>query len=466
MPPKVIKFPRTAHLLDTGGTATTVDDLVVADVERIWHTLVCNPFRPAIVEEKVDGANLGIRIIDGEILVQNRSHYISSAEHPQFHRIQPWIEEHRSTLEGILGSENLILYGEWCVARHSILYDRLPDIFVAYDLYDIDVGRFYSRCRFHHAMKGSEISVVPTIGVLPTLSGDKLHHDFKSKDKPIKKKGQQTKKDQSDLVNIIVGLLDSPSELRHEGTIEGVVIRQDERDWMLQRYKVVRPDFVRGCQGQHWTRKPIEKQIVDYGFTHEYLKKNFVFADDYIPGRIESPLSKTNTLDPKVLKSRRRRMPRCIMLMGLPASGKSSFARALARVDDTLSTFIASQDDLGRKECVRTAGRANSKTRVIVDRCNLAEANRTEYWEYLHRPAPSDITLVYFAASANTCVARANRRLGHPTLAVGKGQVIWQLEKRLEVPTEQERNRFGQIYTIRTWEESEDLLREWGVEYP
>mmetsp|Transcript_53454 Transcript_53454/g.130135 ORF Transcript_53454/g.130135 Transcript_53454/m.130135 type:complete len:467 (-) Transcript_53454:1320-2720(-) len=465
MPPKVVKFPRTAHLFDTGGTATTVDDLIVADVERICHTLACNPFKPTIVEEKVDGANLGIRIIDGEILVQNRSHYISSAEHPQFHRIQPWIEEHRSTLQGILGSENLILYGEWCVARHSILYDRLPDIFVAFDLYDIEVGRFYSRCRFHHALSGSEIPVVPTLGVLPTLPGDKLHHDGTSKTRPGNKKGQQTKKGHSDLVNIILGLLEKSSEFRHEGTVEGVVVRQDERDWMLQRYKVVRPDFVRGCQGQHWTRRPIEKQIVDYGFTHEYLEKSLVFADEYIPGRIQSPPAKQNLLDPKVMKARRRRMPHCIMLMGLPASGKSSFARALARADDSLSTLIASQDDLGRKECVRMAGRANSKTRVIVDRCNLTESNRTEFWEYLHRPGKRDVALVYFASSAKTCVARANRRLGHPTLAVGKGQVIWQLEQRLELPTEQERNRFGQIYTIRTWEESEDLLRGWGVEY-
>jgi hypothetical protein len=28
-----------------------------------------------------------------------------------------------------------ILFGEWCATRHSLSYDKLPDWFIAYDLY-------------------------------------------------------------------------------------------------------------------------------------------------------------------------------------------------------------------------------------------------------------------------------------------------------------------------------------------
>ena len=35
-------------------------------------------------------------------------------------------------------SEKFILFGEWCYAQHSIFYDRLPDWFLGFDIYDKD----------------------------------------------------------------------------------------------------------------------------------------------------------------------------------------------------------------------------------------------------------------------------------------------------------------------------------------
>ena len=78
----VHKFPRTHHILDAGGKAVTRDDLLLDDGEI---ALFCNGTTLVWVEEKVDGANLGISITkDGKIVAQNRSHFVNSASASQF----------------------------------------------------------------------------------------------------------------------------------------------------------------------------------------------------------------------------------------------------------------------------------------------------------------------------------------------------------------------------------------------
>lgn len=47
------------------------------------------------VEEKVDGANVGLSIAaDGRVLAQNRAHYVNSSSHPQFRPLDEWISQH------------------------------------------------------------------------------------------------------------------------------------------------------------------------------------------------------------------------------------------------------------------------------------------------------------------------------------------------------------------------------------
>jgi atypical dual specificity phosphatase len=77
-PAGFFKFPRTHHLIDTGGSAMTRDDLLV-DKKR--KQLFIGPNAKLVsVQEKVDGANLGISIDkDYNIILQNRSHYVTSA---------------------------------------------------------------------------------------------------------------------------------------------------------------------------------------------------------------------------------------------------------------------------------------------------------------------------------------------------------------------------------------------------
>ena len=95
--------------------------------------------RSVVVEEKVDGANLGISInAQWRLRVQNRS--TRSSTHKQFSTLDAWLEAHSSALFQVMEPERHVLFGEWLYAKHSIHYTRLPDYFLAFDLYDWRTG--------------------------------------------------------------------------------------------------------------------------------------------------------------------------------------------------------------------------------------------------------------------------------------------------------------------------------------
>lgn len=222
--PTITKFPRTMHLLNLG--ATTPDDLVQAEFKELRNVHLT-------LEEKIDGANMGFSLdYDRNLLVQNRSHYISYAEHAQFRPLKAWLDHHESALCALLHRdpqfpERYVLYGEWCVAQHSIAYRRLPAPFLAFDLFDRFKGTFLSRRTLTTALEGTGIHQVPLIAERDNLTREHL-----------------------------VMLMKRRSEYA-DGPVEGVYVRFEdaERRITVDRSKVVRGDFVAG--NEHWTRRPL-----------------------------------------------------------------------------------------------------------------------------------------------------------------------------------------------------------------
>jgi len=230
---KIIKFPRTKHIMNLG--AMTRDDLLMdkTDIDTILSGEI-------VVEEKIDGANLGFRLNPetNSIIAQNRSHYVSSISHPQFKKLDQWIESNRIGLQSILSQGNYIIYGEWLYSKHSINYTKLPDYFIMFDLYDVDTNTFFSRSYVEKIIKGTGITLVPLI--------------FKGKitlDK-LKILAQQTKSQY------------------YDGIVEGVYIRSfgpGPNSTKLQfRCKIVRSDFISG--DEHWTKGKQTLNIVSKNF--------------------------------------------------------------------------------------------------------------------------------------------------------------------------------------------------------
>lgn len=229
-PKDIYKFPRTRHLLNFG--SATRDDLIISkdDVAAFLDT---RDGSVITIEEKVDGANLGISI-DSETFkfkIQNRSHLINSKSHEQFKKLDKWLQDNVEQLFHILadeyGNKRLILFGEWLYAKHSIHYDQLPDIFLAFDLYNANADRFYSREKLTAILEeaGSgrnKLHQVPQIKTPATITEEWLNSTMKL-----------------------------PSSF-YDGAVEGVYLRKEKGSFLVDRAKIVRSDFLSG--DEHWTK--------------------------------------------------------------------------------------------------------------------------------------------------------------------------------------------------------------------
>lgn len=229
------KFPRTHHVLNTGGTAVTRDDLVMPLSESApffdGKTII-------VADEKVDGANLGLSLTkDYEIRAQNRSHFVNPKTHAQFKPLAHWIEEHGWAICQLLEPEVEVLFGEWCVAQHSRPYSRLPGYFIAFDIYSKRTGTFASATERARRLAGLDIPVVRTLARRAFHSAEDL-----------------------------LSLLEMKS-VYSDGFVEGAYLRIDKGDGdgdeNARRGKIVRPDFIQGMnEGEHWQQGEFVKNVI------------------------------------------------------------------------------------------------------------------------------------------------------------------------------------------------------------
>jgi hypothetical protein len=215
------KFPRTPHLKWL--TPSTPGE------DRVLDDSAAKAFLSAeiLVEEKVDGANVGLSLGSGhEIRVQNRGSWVEQGAHPQFQPIWSWIAARRAKLISIL-EQDVILFGEWCFAVHSVRYDRLPDWFLAFDVYDCEAARFWSSSRRNELAQSADIAVVPQI-----------------------ERGSFAWPE-------VYAMLDHPSGVS-SGSMEGVYLRAEDDRWLHSRAKLVAPDFLAGM-ATHWAARMLER---------------------------------------------------------------------------------------------------------------------------------------------------------------------------------------------------------------
>ena len=129
-----------------------------------------------IIEEKVDGANIGISIDkDYNIKVQNRSHFVNSSSHKQFSTIDTWLEQHSQEIFQILDPPGkYILFGEWLFAKHSVAYTKLPDYFLAFDILDVEKKEYLNVNERNEKLDGTSIVRVKSITNEGTLTRKKV----------------------------------------------------------------------------------------------------------------------------------------------------------------------------------------------------------------------------------------------------------------------------------------------------
>jgi atypical dual specificity phosphatase len=137
------EFHRIPHL-NKEISQMTHDDIVLGDNIKF-------PFE-CYVQEKVDGANMGVSFNDGPIL-RNREHIlkkgyskIKTNAKKQFTSAWNWLHEHEKDIASIekTWQSPITVYGDWMIYQHSLYYDRLPDKFIAYDIWSVEDNKYLS----------------------------------------------------------------------------------------------------------------------------------------------------------------------------------------------------------------------------------------------------------------------------------------------------------------------------------
>jgi len=244
-----IKYPRTPHLegsrLQPGDTAN--DQIPISSLsggEFVW-------------EEKIDGANSGVSArTDVSIQLQSRGHVLlGGAREAQFNLFKQWATSLTDDFYLVLG-DRYTMYGEWCYAKHSVFYDKLPHYFLEFDIYDRKDNYWLDTNSRHTLLKDLPVVSVPVVHRGPVK-------DKKGIEALIK---PSLFKSENWVANLRLQAerhgIDSDQavkETEKSNLSEGLYLKHEQNGKVIGRYKYVRFDFVQTIldSGTHWADRPI-----------------------------------------------------------------------------------------------------------------------------------------------------------------------------------------------------------------
>lgn len=208
-----VRFPRTPHL-DVLGACDIRDDKVLTPEQALDFLA-----DEIVVEEKVDGENLGISCDGGRLRCQSRGSYVEPGGH-HFRGLAAWLDPRHDLITREMGTD-LVMFGEWCAVVHSVTYNALPDWLLVFDVYDRRTDRFW------HVSERNLLAEAIGLRTVPMLEAG--HFEL------------------AELYDLI-----GPSRL---GAVrmEGLILRHADRP--MARAKIVHPSFVQAI-GEHWRSRP------------------------------------------------------------------------------------------------------------------------------------------------------------------------------------------------------------------
>jgi hypothetical protein len=139
-----------------------------------------------------------------------------------------WCAEHADELWALLGTE-LCLFGELLWARHAVAYDALPGVFVAFDILEKPTRRFVSAAR----LRALVAARYPSLPVVPLLWDGTAE--------------EAARACAGDLGAWLARLASRRSSFGQEAA-EGVYVRVEDTEHVVERFKLRRSTFVAGRQ--------------------------------------------------------------------------------------------------------------------------------------------------------------------------------------------------------------------------
>lgn len=244
-----IKYPRTPHLVGSrlqpgDDTVGQVDLASLTGGEFVW-------------EEKIDGANAAVSFSsEGRLMLQSRGHVLTGgAREGQFSLFKAWASCHEQVFLDLLGTR-YVMYGEWCFAKHTVFYDRLPHYFLEFDIFDRERQSFLATDERHALLAGSPVISVPVV-----------HRGRLTTEKQVRQLIRPSLYKSADWEESLrVSALEAgidPDEAGRQteqsSLSEGLYLKHESGGAVVGRYKYVRADFLQAIaeSGSHWAERPL-----------------------------------------------------------------------------------------------------------------------------------------------------------------------------------------------------------------
>ncbi len=174
------------------------------------------------VLEKMDAANTGIYKVNGKVYLQKKGSNVDYS-HPQYSFFQnEWYWKNTKKLKQL--PNNTVTYGELMRCVHTIKYNKLPDWFLVFDIYDLKKKRYLDWVKVTKICDDIGLSTVPFIceGVVKKEHLDRY----------------------------------MPTASSYGKVAEGIVVKNYDKQVMG---KYVKPEFVKAVEdSEFWRNKKIE----------------------------------------------------------------------------------------------------------------------------------------------------------------------------------------------------------------
>jgi hypothetical protein len=245
----IVKYPRTPHL--EGSRKQHGDE----DLDAVPFRALLG--RHVVVEEKLDGANAGLRFdAAGRLHLQSRGHFLTGGPREKhFNLLKPWAMTLAGELFDRLG-DRFALYGEWLYAKHTVYYDALPHYFFEFDVYDLHTETFLSTPRRRELLAGLPVATVPVLYEGKATSLDDLtalvrHSLYKS---PAWRQSLARTARERGIEPVQAAKETDPAD-----EMEGLYLKVEEGGETVERYKFIRAGFCNAIRdsGTHWLRRPV-----------------------------------------------------------------------------------------------------------------------------------------------------------------------------------------------------------------
>ncbi|MDE7224186.1 MAG: RNA ligase family protein [Acetatifactor sp.] len=247
---QIYKYPRTRHL--EGSRKQSGDE----DLKNIAFSEIQGKY--LVLEEKVDGANCGISFDSGgRMYLQSRGHFLNGGYgEKQFDLFKLWAGCFEEQLHCLL-RDRYVMYGEWLYAKHTVFYDCLPHYFMEFDIFDKAEKKFFSTRKRQELLHGNPF--VHSVRVLDEgyYAGPEAIAQWIGPSLFISQAAEKHFLSQCQKAGVNPEIAARQTDL--SGIMEGIYIKVEEGDYVINRLKFVRASFLNTIldSESHWASRPI-----------------------------------------------------------------------------------------------------------------------------------------------------------------------------------------------------------------